>query len=310
VAIWRRGCLPEAPERPLPKAAAGAQLQLADGRRLHRLHILSREASVKKQRVTRLSIPTKLTSLLIGCLVAGMGWAKVHRELEAGASAVLRATGHLARTGKTAAGPVWRVPTEQKVVALTFDDGPNPVYTPQVLKLAREKGIKVTFFLIGRNIQLYPELAREEAAEGHALGNHTWDHHEMPQLSRRQDMSEIERCEDEIERICGQRPHLFRPPKGAMNGNTLAAAATLGYRVVLWSVALEHHPSRTPEEMAQRVVRMARPGMIILAHDGAPPVDRSKTLRALPILVDGLQRKGYRFVTVPELLAMGDAKRS
>jgi len=202
---------------------------------------------------------------------------------------------------------VWWVRTDRKVVALTLDDGPDPRYTPTVLKLARDKGIKLTFFLVGREIQLHPDLARQEVAAGHAIGNHTWDHPVLTDDTPRQDLAEIERCEDEIEKICGKRTHLFRPPKGYWDGDTFIEAERLGYRMILWSAALEHHTAKTPQAMAQHVLRSVRPGMIILAHDGEPcrPIDRSKTMQALPLLVDGLQKRGYRFVTVPELLELG-----
>ncbi|HUT74009.1 MAG TPA: polysaccharide deacetylase family protein [Armatimonadota bacterium] len=201
---------------------------------------------------------------------------------------------------------IWRVKSDEKVVALTFDDGPDPRYTSSVLRLARKRGLKLTFFLVGREIQLHPALAAEEVAEGHAIGNHTWDHPVMAGETAVQDLLEIERCEDEIERICGECTHLFRPPKGLWDRDTFLTAEALGYRMILWSVALEHHSAHTPEEMAQRVLDKVRPGMIVLAHDGEPchPANREKTMRALPILVDGLQHQGYRFVTVPQLLEL------
>jgi len=213
-----------------------------------------------------------------------------------------------------AGGPgevVWRVKTDQRVVALTFDDGPDPKYTPTVLKLARDKGLKLTFFLIGREIQAHPGLARQEVADGHTIGNHTWDHPAMTADTPRQDVAEIERCEDEIEKVCGARTYLFRPPKGYWDGDIFLELERLGYRMILWSVTLEHHSAKTPQAMAERVLRKIRPGMIILAHDGEPchPISRSKTMEALPLLVDGLQKKGYRLVTVPELLELGRTAR-
>jgi peptidoglycan/xylan/chitin deacetylase (PgdA/CDA1 family) len=206
---------------------------------------------------------------------------------------------------------VRRVETNQKVVALTFDDGPDPKYTPAVLRLAREKKLRLTFFLVGREIEYHPDLARQEVAEGHAIGNHTWDHPVLMFDTEPQDISEIERCEGEIEKVCGERTYMFRPPKGMWNGDTFLAADRLGYRIILWSVALEHHDAKTPQAMARRVIQKIRPGMIILAHDGEArvPIDRSKTIKALPILVDGLRKEGYQFVTVPELLKRGKPTR-
>lgn len=239
------------------------------------------------------------------CILAFSGCASVNEShMKKDRNAAAR------RGGEIFGDIVWRVETNKKVVALTLDDGPDPKYTPKVLKLAREKHIKFTFFLVGREIELHPELARQEAAEGHAIGNHTWDHTVMKLLDEGHDIMEIEKCEKEIEKICGTRTYLFRPPKGMWDGDAFLAAAESGYRMILWSVALEHHAAKTPEEMARRVLKKIRPGMIILAHDGEPchPVNRSKTMKALPLLVDGLLKKGYTFVTVPELLKLAEKK--
>lgn len=233
------------------------------------------------------------------CFSALGGCGKVSQEVRRVEVASKRAE---KRSGEI----IWRVNTDEKAVALTLDDGPDAKYTPQVLKLARQRGLRLTFFLVGREIQLHPALARQEVAEGHVIGNHTWDHPTMTYDSERQDISEIERCENEIEKICGERTHLFRPPKGMWDGDTFVAALAAGYHMILWTVALEHHTAKTPQAMAQRVIERIHPGMIILAHDGEPchPVDREKTMKALPLLVAGLRKKGYRFVTVPELLRL------
>lgn len=246
--------------------------------------------------------------IFIFCAFALSGCVPVKKENRAEADMKT-----VARPGAEIVGDViWRVKTNRKVVALTLDDGPDPKYTPQVLKLAREKELKLTFFLVGREIQLHPELARQEVAEGHVIGNHTWDHPVLKLLDEGHDIMEIEKCEKEIEKICGRKTHFFRPPKGLWDGDTFLAAAELGYRMILWSVALEHHAAKTPEEMARRVLKKVRPGMIILAHDGEPchPVNRSKTMKALPLLVDGLLKEGYTFVTVPELLEISKSNES
>lgn len=126
----------------------------------------------------------------------------------------------------------------------------------------------------------------------------------MTRSSEGQNIGEIERCEREIERVCQVHTHLFRPPKGEWDGETFVSAEDLGYRMVMWSVTLEHRSAKTPEEMAERVIARVSPGIIILAHDGEPShaIDRRKTMAALPILIEGLRKRGYRFVTVPELL--------
>ena len=254
-----------------------------------------------------MNIGRKPAILLIVCALAAIGGAGLYGAPQPMASAANPApAGPVARKHQSPPRVVSRVRTQEKVLALTFDDGPDPKYTPAVLAFARAKGVKLTFFVVGKQVQSYPELAKQEAAEGHAVGNHTWDHHIMTELSQRQEVSEIQRCDDVLDRICGQHALLMRPPKGLWDEHTPRAAAALGYAVVLWSVELEHHPRRSAQQLAQRVIGLARPGMIILAHDGEAdrPTDRTKTMQALPILVDGLRQKGYRFVTVPELMAI------
>jgi peptidoglycan/xylan/chitin deacetylase (PgdA/CDA1 family) len=191
-----------------------------------------------------------------------------------------------------------------------LDDGPDPKYTPIVLDLAREHHIALTFFVTGEHVKLHPELTQRILAEGHAIGNHTWSHNVLLGRSQAEDVAEIEACGAEIEKVCGHHTRLFRPPKGQVDENVARAAQSLGCEVVLWFVALEHHEARTPEAMAQRVLQRVRPGAIILAHDGCPhkAISRDKTMAALPILVEALQKQGYRFVTVPQLLALGSER--
>ncbi len=200
---------------------------------------------------------------------------------------------------------VKRARVTDKLVALTFDDGPDPRYTPLVLDFARKHQVPITFFLLGEHVRRYPALTRRIVAEGHAVGNHTWSHEVLLGLSQEEDVAEIEGGGAEIERVCGRRPTLFRPPKGKGDETLSQVAAKLGYEVVLWSVALEHHEAKTAHAMADRATRRVAPGAIILAHDGRQykATSRDETILALPLLVDELRKKGYRFVTVPELLA-------
>ncbi len=209
-------------------------------------------------------------------------------------------------TAPSRARVLWSVTTNQKVVALTFDDGPDPKYTPKLLEIAKAKGVKLTFFLVGKNVAAHPELAQAEVAQGHAVGNHTWDHWTMTGLNERRSRSEITRCQEELDRVCGPRPHLLRPPKGKWDDDTYQAASSLGYTIVLWSLELEHHPKHSAQELARRTAGLVRPGTIILADDGEANqvADRTKTLQAVTLLIDELQRQGYRFVTIPELVEL------
>ena len=213
------------------------------------------------------------------------------------------------RTPKAAAPrepDIRRVEVSEKVVALTLDDGPDPKYTPLVLELARKHHLALTFFVTGEHVRLHPELARRIVAEGHVIGNHTWSHKIMLGLSESENVAEIEACGAEIEKVCGRHTKLFRPPKGRVDDNVARAAAALGYQVVLWSVAVEHRDATTPQAMAQRVIQRVQPGSIVLAHDYHPRQGGSgdRTVAALSIVVEELQKQGYRFVTVPQLLAL------
>jgi peptidoglycan/xylan/chitin deacetylase (PgdA/CDA1 family) len=243
-------------------------------------------------------------NLAVGIIIlAGLGAWSSHVRSEA-----RRLELEIAQWAEQGAGEIiWRVPTDRKVVALTIDDGPDPKYTPTVLAIARQKGIRLTFFLVGREVQAHPDLARREVAEGHAIGNHTWDHPLLLRDTAVDDAAEIKRCGDVIEAVCGRRARLFRPPWGLWDDDAFVEAERQGYRMILWTVAVEHHSAQTPEAMAQRVLQKVRPGTIILAHDGEPngPIDRSKTMQALPLIIDRLRERGYRFVTVPELLRIG-----
>lgn len=197
---------------------------------------------------------------------------------------------------------IWESRTKEKVVALTFDDGPDPNYTAPILDILEEQQVKATFFLVGRDAERYPDLVRREAAEGHELGNHSFSHPELELETDRQIADEINQCGDVIERIGGKRPTYFRPPKGLVSGQVFTIADREQYRVILWGMGVEHSPSLTPRDEATRVIEHLEPGMIILAHDGR--LNRSKTVEALPGLIEGAKAKGYRFVTLTELLRL------
>ena len=198
---------------------------------------------------------------------------------------------------------VYSAPTRERLVALTFDDGPHPVYTPEILRILDRYHVKATFFLVGSRAEQYPGLVREIAVRGHAIGNHSFTHpHDITADSPAGIASEIGRCGQEIERLTGRRPRLFRPPMGAVSDAVLKAAGDEGYRTILWTVSADHHDAPTPEAMAERVLRQIRPGAIILAHDGMYPM-RWKDVAATPLIIEELQRRGYRFVTIPELLS-------
>ncbi len=196
---------------------------------------------------------------------------------------------------------VWRGDDRTRLVALTFDDGPDPAYTPRVLDILRYYGVKATFFEEGRLIVMHPELTRLAIAQGHEVGNHTFGHPYLNRENERQVRSEIARCDICLYDAAHYRTHLFRAPRGQWNPIIYREAQRDDERMIDWTVALEHQEARTPQAMAARVLRLVRPGGIILMHDGAY-MSRESTVRALPLLLDGLRARGYRCVTVSELL--------
>ncbi|HEX5340842.1 MAG TPA: polysaccharide deacetylase family protein [Gammaproteobacteria bacterium] len=191
-------------------------------------------------------------------------------------------------------------------VALSFDDGPDPVVTPQVLDALAETGAHATFFVIGKSLAAQPELAKRMLAEGHVLGNHSWQH------SRWQNfrfpawhVREIQRGEQAIAAATGSAgPVLYRPPVGLKSGELARAACRLGLTLVAWS--LHSHDTRLPgpERIAQRVLGKIRGGDIVLLHDGhdLPGRQRPFCAQAVRLILQGLREKGLECVSIPELL--------
>lgn len=185
-----------------------------------------------------------------------------------------------------------------RVVALTFDDGPWPVYTSKTLDVLKAENVHATFFMIGRNIRNYPALAKRVVAEGHAVGNHTWNHPARPRGAR----SEIVRTDAIFKKTLGITPTLFRPPYGKLRNGLADVAKQQGKAVVLWSADSSDWNRGTKSSIYANSLLHIRPGSIILLHDGGG--NRASTVAALPDIIASLHARGYRFVTVPELLAM------
>jgi peptidoglycan/xylan/chitin deacetylase (PgdA/CDA1 family) len=213
---------------------------------------------------------------------------------------------------------VTRGPSNQRVVALTFDDGPNPPYTNRILDVLQQQHVHATFFLVGRAVQAYPSVVQREIREGHAVGNHTWDHPHLIVMRPSNIRSTLQRTDDAIYAAAHVRTHLMRPPFGARDWIVLQQARKLGYTVVMWSVPLardwEYPPARV---IAQRVVPRVADGSIVVLHDGNrgqlcaikhlnPHVcDRTQDIEATRLIVQELKARGFRFVTIPQLIALG-----
>lgn len=187
-----------------------------------------------------------------------------------------------------------------KLIALTFDDGPWPRQTDQILRILAQEQVKATFFWVGRHLSLNRRAAKRVVLAGHAVGNHTWNHR-YGSLSTGQVADEVDRTERLIRKVTGHRPELFRPPGGILTNGLAAYAKQKGYVVVLWNAAAPDMAQPVdPQVFANRIVSQARPGGIILMHDGGG--NRSSTIAALPQIIRRLKAQGYRFVTVPGLL--------
>jgi len=183
-----------------------------------------------------------------------------------------------------------------KCVALTLDDGPVGG-TSRLLDLLRRKHARVTFFVLGEHARAHPGIVRRMVAEGHAVGNHSWNHPQFWHLSRAQLRSQLARTDATLKRITGTRPRLVRPPFGQVDGDVRAVARARGQALVLWNVDPLDWKDHKASTVARRVVAHARRGSIILTHDVWP-----STRHAYARIIDGLRAKGFTLVTVPELL--------
>ncbi len=191
----------------------------------------------------------------------------------------------------------------QNRVALTFDDGPDALYTPQILRILAREHVRATFFILGRHAQMYPGIVERIVREGHALGNHTFDHANLLKLTPGQVRWEVETTERALYRLTGVHTVWFRPPYGNVDARLLRQMDGLGYHVVNWSVDSADWRSLSTARVAANVLSTVRPGAIVLQHcSGNPHEILSGTVAALPIIIHALRARGYQFVTVPELL--------
>lgn len=198
---------------------------------------------------------------------------------------------------------------EFKVVALTFDDGPDPVYTPIILDILQEYGIPATFFMVGRHVEQYPELARRVAREGHSLGSHTWSHRSLVPLSRDHTRQEIVRAHEIIEKTTGVAPRFFRPPRGVYSAYSRDYLKKQGYTMVLWDVTSQDWAELPAHRIAAGVLHHVDPGSILLFHDSGSLItaeggNRNNTLKALPRVIEELLEQGYHFMTIDELVIL------
>jgi peptidoglycan-N-acetylglucosamine deacetylase len=205
----------------------------------------------------------------------------------------------------------WRAETSEKVVALTFDDGPSDIWTGIILDELKKNGIKATFFILGKQAEQFPDLVRRVMEEGHEIGNHSYTHHTFAFQNRNFIETEIKWTEASINGASGITTRYFRPPKGWLFGREKEIIRGLGYRVILWSLSSKDWAFFRAGHIVKRIMRNIRPGAILLFHDGGGVIGseggkRTETIKAIPLLVENLKSVGYRFVTIQELINLSE----
>lgn len=205
--------------------------------------------------------------------------------------------------------PITHVETHDSIAALTFDDGPHPVYTPRVLSILEKYGARATFFMVGEFAIRYPDIVRMVARAGHVIGNHSWSHRDLTSSrSRIQRLKQLWACARATAPYCKR---LFRPPYGAHNSQTRFDALIFGYKVILWNVSAQDWVPQESEEIAHKMISRITPGSIFLLHDNICrgnvseiQYDRAPMLDGLEIALNVLKGR-IHFITIPELLRSG-----
>ena len=192
---------------------------------------------------------------------------------------------------------------QQKMVALTFDDGPHPRHTDMILDILAKYEIKATFFVIGQNAEAYPEPLQRAFKEGHEIENHSFDH-KTKEKSPIELRESIEATSSVIEGLTGRRPRFFRSPCGRSTETVKTAVTSLSMRPVLWTVDSEDWMGKSSSAIVSQVLRGAKGNEVVLFHDYTCPSHH--VMDALPIVIEGLREKGYRFVTVEEYFRVID----
>jgi len=183
-------------------------------------------------------------------------------------------------------------------IAMTFDDGPSATLTPKLLDLLAAHHIKATFFVIGENVAEHPEIVARAAQEGHEIANHSWSHPNFGKMSDEGVRSQLQRTDDAIKSATGKRPTLMRPPYGSITAREKRwIHDEFGYQIILWDVDPYDWKRPGPAVVRNRILKETRPGSIVLSHDIHPG-----TIEAMPSTFDALEAKGFKFVTVSELI--------
>lgn len=192
-----------------------------------------------------------------------------------------------------------------KKIVLTFDDGPYPPYTQQLLEVLRTKNVKATFFMVTENAVRYPDIVKAVQNDGHEIALHANKHQDFLKLDTLQLNTDIIHGQSRLEEITGQRIRFMRPPHGFRDWHTVTAIHSAGMQIVNWSIIPRDWTNPGADVIATRVINRAKPGAIILLHDGDSPrmtASREQTVSATAMIIDALRAQGYEFITVGELV--------
>lgn len=196
-----------------------------------------------------------------------------------------------------------------KVVALTFDDVPDPRFTPQLLSVLKQYNVKATFFVVGSRAKKHPALVKRMIREGHAIGNHSYNHPQFVKLEMKEFRTQIIETENIIQALAGYKPRLIRPPYGDISEQQLKWAKNHGYKLVNWNVDSLDWKGLSKTQVRNNILSHAGKGAIILQHGGGGPSSNLRgTIQALPEVINILRKRGYTFVTVPQLLQVSKNK--
>lgn len=246
-----------------------------------------------------LTISRRLSRVIFAGIVCGLG------------AAVWAASSSIAAVPAQSPAPplvISSVRTPRPIVALTFDDGPEPGSTNVILSILRHYGAHATFFVVGRQAERYPRYVQQIALAGDEVENHGMNHRLLSRLEPKQILTEIRTSSDLITELTGHTPVYFRPPYGSYNARVASAADSLHETLVLWTIDTRDWTLRSANAIAQSVLDQIRPGAIVLMHDGGGP--RQRTAQALQMILRGLRQKGYAAVTLSQLLHESAAGQS
>jgi peptidoglycan-N-acetylglucosamine deacetylase len=207
----------------------------------------------------------------------------------------------------TRGGTVYRIKSQKNKIAITFDDGPSPIWTPQILDELKKANVKATFFMVGHHVQKYPDVAKRVAEEGHDIGNHGFAHSVVLYYTPAEIEEEIKYTEHVIRQVTGYTTKIFRPPKAWITWSLKEKIRSMGYETVLWSLNSKDWVAFDHKMMVRYLIRHVKGGDILLFHDSGNVLsheggDRSQTVKALPILISALRQKGYEIVSLEELM--------